>query len=194
MDHAAVTSGGADAVVAASSSVSIEETRIDSNAGGGVLLTGSDFSIVNTFITRNGNSGGSFGGVQIASDPPHPASARFLFNTVAYNIATSNAGVQCNNTAPIAAADSIVIGNGPSAQVSGACFWTYSNISPAVFGDGNTAASASFKDVSHGDFHLADFSSCIDSADPMMMEGTDFDGDSRPSGLRADIGADEWHL
>jgi len=43
-----------------------------------------------------------------------------------------------------------------------------------------------------GDFHLAQNDTCSkDSADPLNFSNTDFDGDARPQGTRADIGADE---
>jgi hypothetical protein len=174
--------------------VDLERSFVTGNGAGGVSLFSCDFSLVNNFIVGNGLATAPFGGVEIDQDPPSGGAAgRLLFNTIADNSAP---GVKCTDqTAALTFSDNIVWKNGNAGQVlsSGAsCAWTYSDIGPtAVTGTGNKNADPQFMDPSSGEYHLMTKSPCVNAADPAATVMVDYDGDLRPAGGRADIGADE---
>ena len=93
--------------------------------------------------------------------------------------------------------NNIVYGNivaGGGTQVGGThCLWSYSDIGPGssmIPGPGNVNVDPMF--TPNGSFHLQAGSQVIDRADPGATVDIDFDGDSRPQGMRRDIGADEY--
>ncbi len=196
---ATIRSNEAQGLEAANCSVTIERSRIASNTGGGIQLSGSDFLIRNSFIVGNGSSaagGSAFGGVRIVDDPPSgPDGARFEFNTVADNFANVAvaSGMICPVTTALPMSDTIVYGNGGVLQVSGMCSWTYSDIgqAPTPGGSGNINLDPQFINVAGGDYHIAGGSPCVNAGDPAASLGVDFDGDARPGGAGYDIGADE---
>jgi hypothetical protein len=187
----ACTSGGT------TSTVRLLRMRIDSNAGGGVAITGCNFALVNNFIVQNGSPSGASGGVSIATISG--AGMRELsFNTIAGNTASPSVdtGVGCFQvTSPLTFDSNIVFGNQVSnggKQVNGAnCNYTYSDITDSVNGMGNITTDPGFANASGGDYHLSPTSLAIDAANPASMLGIDFDGDKRPLGAGRDIGADE---
>lgn len=64
----------------------------------------------------------------------------------------------------------------------------YEGVDPGPY---DISADPLLVDPTHGNFHLAPGSSCIDAGDPVNYPVTDFEGDPRPIGLAPDIGADE---
>lgn len=158
--------------------------------GGGLLVGGPSFSVVNTWIVKSGKggAGGSdFGGVRIlAAD----GNSRFQHNTVADNQqrddSLAGGGVDCALAFEIFA--TIVFGNDETDVVG--CAARASNIEGgAALGPDNIDADPQFIDPgAPSNFHLDPASPCIDAA-VGSAEPRDIDGELR-SGAR-DIGADE---
>lgn len=161
-------------------SVVVERTTVSGNGHQGLLISDSRFDIEDSVIA--GNSDG------VVLTNPAAGGNRLDFNTVANNI---NSGVSCSGPSPTLTFDSnIVYGNGSGVQVSGGiCTWIYSDIGPTgIGGETNINMNPMFTDSS---FHIAPGSPCVNVGDPAAPPGVDIDGDPRPAGVRADIGADE---
>jgi len=160
--------------------VVVEETMVSGNGHQGLLISDSLFNVRNTVVA--GNSDG------VVLTNPGTGASHLDFSTIANNI---NSGVTCSGPSPTLTFDSnIVYGNGNGPQVSGGiCAWIYSDIGPmGTGGVTNINASPMFIDSS---FHIATTSPCVNAGDPSAPPGIDIDGDPRPAGGRADIGADE---
>jgi hypothetical protein len=171
---------------------------IENTGGGGVSLNACEYSLVNNVIAINGALNSVFGGVRI-QDVSSAGLHEFQFNTVTGNGGVTNSvtGVQCLSiTTQLVFENSIVHGNlvsGTGRQVSNEpqCAWNYSDVGDALTGTGNVNLDPMFVDVANRDFHLQDDSPIRDLADPATNVTVDIDGDTRPQGDRADIGADE---
>ena len=168
-------------------------------SGGGVLIDGCEFSLVNNVIAVNGSGNSLFGGLKITNIAT-PGLHELQFNTITDNAGLTNAitGVECASIlTPLAFANNIVYANpvtGTGTQVGGDadCTWTYSDIGPQpVTGEGNVNEPPLFVDVATRDFHLQPTSPVRDLADEDATVTIDIDGDARPQGARADMGADE---
>jgi len=185
----------------AASTLRLRRSVVKGSSGGGISISGCQFSLVNNTIARNGNASSTFGGVQLssisaASGPAHD----FEFNTVTGNAGDLNVvtGVACGlvSTA-LVFSNNIVYSNtvsGTGTQVGGDddCSWRYSNVGPqAVAGDGNINADPQFVDAANRNYHLQPASPSRDVADPAATLDLDIDGDARPQGDRRDQGADE---
>lgn len=175
----------------------VERATIDRNTSGGVLISNTDFSLVNNFIIRNGDVGSSgslFGGVRISNGGDF--TQVLDFNTIADSRANSNApgaGVSCEVTKSMTASNNIVyLRTGGTAIMSNTnCSWTYSDIQGGPAGTGNIDMDPLFSDAANANFHLKTTSPCRNAADMNATNDIDVDGDVRPEGGRADIGADE---
>lgn len=174
-------------------------TVVANNGGGGVLIDGCEFSLVNNVIAVNGSGNSLFGGLKITNIAT-PGLHELQFNTITDNAGLTNAitGVECASIlTPLAFANNIVYANpvtGTGTQVGGDadCTWTYSDIGPQpVTGEGNVNEPPLFVDVATRDFHLQPTSPVRDLADEDATVTIDIDGDARPQGPRADMGADE---
>jgi hypothetical protein len=173
--------------------VELRRSRVLANTGGGLSLKETTFTIVNNFIAQNGSASSNLGGVKLDG-----GSGQFDFNTVALNVAPANVvgGVICGFAANQAFGHDIVFGNQPAAspQVGGSnCSWSYSNIGqlPVPMGEGNMNDDPLFVDGTANDFHLQATSPCRDKGVMQPAVAEDIDGQVRPSGTAADIGADE---
>lgn len=172
---------------------------VRTNTGGGISITGADFSITNTMIVTNGGPSTAFGGLRI--DGITVAGTHVLdFNTISANIgpATINTGVTCGTVlVPLTFSNDIIYANvvsGGGVQIGGNanCATTYSDIGPdTVPGNGNINRDPMFVGPMQGNFHLLGTSPAKDVADPAATLPNDIDGDVRPQGTRRDMGADE---
>ncbi|CAN5396716.1 hypothetical protein BH11MYX1_BH11MYX1_15790 [soil metagenome] len=176
--------------------MTVKQSTVSGNAGGGLLLSSTQFDIENDFIFQNGNNISTAAGGFYVANPT--AGSRFVFNTVVDNKATSNiasaGGVFCDQ-AGFVAADNLIFRNtgGPSgnAQTFGSC--TYGN-SFVMAGSSTVDNSPGFvhPNTQPFDYHLTNLSptTIVDAAG--VCTGIDFDGDNRPIGNGCDLGADEF--
>lgn len=176
----------------------LARVRVTNNPGGGISISGAQFSITNSIIATNGSATSALGGVQINNITvagPHILD----FNTITANLgpATINTGVACATVLPrLTFSNNIIYANivsGGGAQVGGDmnCSTSYSDIGPgAVSGQGNINHDPLFVSLPQN-FHLMSTSPARDAADPAATIADDIDGDARPQGPRRDMGADE---
>ena len=179
--------------------VKIMQTSLLDNQDGGLAIRNSTFEVTNNIFARNGRLISTRGGV-VFENISMPGN-KFEFNTVTQNQGATNifSGVQCSGiAAPLPMSNSIIYGNTQNAnnepdQVGGSasCTWTYSLIGPKALptGTGILAADPQFEGAE--DFRLKLMSPARNSADPAATITIDFNGDSRPAGGRADLGAIE---
>lgn len=184
-------------LLAQGGAVTISQSTISGNTGGGVSISNATFDITNNFIVANGSadmlSGSDIGGLSLSA----PAgSSRFEWNTVAYNHAKQGtllaAGVACSVTNMVAPGNIVTANNeGLSfpAQVKGVC--TYGN---SFIDAGSETNTLKFKSITTNppDFHLTKDSpaSVLDAGG--ACTGVDVDGEARPQGSACDLGADEY--
>lgn len=169
--------------------ISIVGSRIDQNAGGGVKVTAGAAIVQNNLITRNGGPTAVVGGVELGG----PSTLAVDFNTIADNVASGGpgAGISCGSTVPRILSSNLVVGAASQQLAGTGCTFEYTLSNQAVDGPGNLTAAPTFVDAAGGNYHLMAGSAGIDAADPEAILTTDVDGDVRPQGARADIGADE---
>jgi hypothetical protein len=184
-------------VSATGGTLTVQGSEVRGNFDGGILLSGgAALAIRNNMIVGNGlpdPDGSELGGVQIGSSA---SSDVFAFNTVARNSAGEGVatGINCISVGEMIAAGNIVHDGdaGGEALAAENCRFAFSNVQGlAPLADGNIDADPLFVNVSEGDFHLLPDSPCIDAADPASTVDVDIDGDARPQGAAADMGADE---
>ncbi len=176
--------------------VTLSQSTISGNIGGGISVSNATFDITNNFIYRNGNSTGTtIGGVNFAVAAA--ASNRFEFNTVVDNeiatSTTSSGGVLCDITG-FAASNNIIARNfvnrvsaAANANTLGQCTHPSSKV-VADLGELKFLA----PDMPPFNYHLAVGSSAIDQATTASPVVIDADGDPRPQGAQKDLGADEY--
>lgn len=194
-----LTSNQGLGLLAQGGTVTISQSVVSGNTGGGLSLSNATFDITNNFIYRNGNSdgGGDFGGANLSV-----ASAtgnRFQFNTVVDNHAraggTTAGGLRCD-VPGLAPANNIIARNDIARDVNaanantlaaGACTYPSSILEATV-------TSLRFVESEQAPFNyrLASGSSAIDKADTASEVAIDVDGEARPQGAQKDIGADEY--
>lgn len=175
------------------------QSRVSGNPGGGVLLGGSrTFTLSGDVISGNGAATGPlFGGVRVTVAP---AGSRFINDTVVYNTAASGAtaGVRCD-VAGATMISSVVYGNLANTTSSSAntnCSPTYSSLTPSLAGTGNIT----------GDPQLLAPNYSILQGSPLVNTGDlagiapagsapafDFDDIARVAGNRPDMGAYEYN-
>ena len=158
----------------------ISRSRITKNTEGGILAPSpTRFEVTNTFVDGNGPS---FGGVDVNTSTA--TSSRFDFNTIVGNSAVAGTAGGVNCSGGLVANDNVIAGNrsgsasDPAAQVASGCNFAGSTISMNTTSLRLDAA-----------YHLMAGSPLIDAAASTIA--VDFDGDARPVGAAADIGADE---
>ncbi len=183
-----------------SSTLRLRQSSVIRNGGGGLSISGCQYSLINNIIALNGGTTSSFGGVLVGSIAV-PGMHEFSFNTVAANTGATNTttGLECASIAtPLVFSNSIIYGNtvatGTPMQVGGDsdCSWSYSDIGPqAVTGTGNINSDPMFVDAANRNFHVLGASPAKDVADPAATLAIDIDADLRPQGAARDMGADE---
>lgn len=130
-------------------------------------------SIEGSTITRNTATGTGGGGIYLYNAPGYgiPMTVN-IQNTISYN----NFGGSSSNFVKVGSINTPVL---------------FSCISPLLAGNGNTAADPCF--ISSNDFHLAEFSPCVNGGTNLTLVAgaSDLDGNPRVAGGRTDIGAYE---
>ncbi len=168
--------------------------------GGGVYVGGNVNAALRNVVIYDNAAGGLGGGVYCAGS----SNVELMHNTLYSNTASSGGGLYVAAGGAAILRNSILAGNtgyGVYAQ-SGATYTAgYNNLygnSPAACGGDATVQSSDvsvmpgFVDAGGGNFHLVFASSqAINAADPASPLAGDFDGQKRPLGRRADMGADE---
>jgi hypothetical protein len=178
-------------------SLSVSQSTLSTNAGGGILVQNGTFVIVGNMISNNGTQFGSVGGIFITTGPN--AVNRLEFNTLSGNLAQGGlgAGIHCTAGA-FTARNNILSDNGNAGnmeQVGGGCMHTYSIVRPGVLpaGPSNSASDPMFVNMAMGNLHLKAGSPALGAADPASdltgPAARDIDGQLRKA--PADIGADE---
>ena len=158
----------------------IENNHFSGNQAslGGGLYNESGALIVrnNTFIqnSANGNYGNLGGGLYNYSGKPT------VYNNIIADNTAEGGGGGIYNLFGIISMDYNDVWNNTGGD-------TY-NVPPGVH---DISADPILVDPSNGDLHLAPGSPCVDTGDPYDHPEIDFDGQPRPMGLAADIGADE---
>ncbi len=193
----------------------LESSVVQNNLGGGVNISNSAFTIVNSFILSNGSSAAAspsnLGGVRITNNDPL-APQVFAFNTVTQNQTGSVArasGVDCsvNDISTVLATSSIVRKDSASKPaVSGSCAWVFSNIQDrasitppdSVAAPSNNDADCMLTNNPDGLPVIAEESACQNTGQPLAditieidadLE-VDYQGNSRLA-TPPDMGADE---
>ena len=196
--RAVLSNNPAGGISASGGSLTISQSTIANNAGGGISTTG-QFAIVNNFFFANGSTSSPIGGVSILTS--QNAANRLEFNSFSKNATQDGIGtaIQCV-AGTFTARNNIMSGNGTLTnmnQTGGACSHAYSIATPGALpsGTGNIALDPQFVNTTTGDLHIPAGSPAVDAADPAALltglEGVDIDGDPRPQGVHADIGANE---
>jgi uncharacterized repeat protein (TIGR01451 family) len=130
------------------------------------------------------NNGGTQGGVIWANNTTQLVNCTFVSNNATNGqfLYRSSGSPEITNT--------IVWGsNAPFSDTASTVI--YSDIQGTHPGVGNSNSAPLFVDQNTWDFHLQSGSPCIDSGTNSGAPSVDYDGDQRPSGLSADIGAFE---
>jgi hypothetical protein len=190
--------GTVPAVLCNGGTCSIRRSRVTGNAGAGISIAGvSDFAVENNAVLENGSTTAGLaqnGGVVVAASSS-TATQIFAHNTIFGNRAGAGevAGVRCGMTTTTIA-NSIIWGNDGADVTFGGCYVIDSDVEDtAISGERNISQDPLFTSITPGmvDIHLTSGSPCVDAVPPMTGVDDDIDGDSRPSGTNADMGADE---
>lgn len=168
-----------------------ERVRVLGNVGGGLSLVGGRVTIRNSFIGMNGSPAATTGGVYVMD----PVDLTLEFNTIASNVVAGGnaAGLTCRAATLVRVTNNIIVGDGSDQVDAVPCAPTYTLSNESLPGATNVSGRPTFRNAGAGDFHLVAGSPGIDQADPAATLASDIDGEARPAGTRADLGADELH-
>lgn len=185
-------STGPGLVTSGSAALTLTQSRIVGNPGGGIDVAGSGGLLLeNCIVHDNGTTtaGQAFGGVRVGTQA---AGAQLLHLTVADNRSESGtrAGIVCE-PGDVNVQSSIVWGNlaaSTTTGVSSACNVSYSDVQPAASGTGNMSVAPGFVLPT---YHLAGNSALVNLGAPASTSVVDYDGRTRPFGGRVEMGAVE---
>jgi Cys-rich repeat protein len=164
-----ISGGPSVGVSATGGTLRMSRCLVLNNSDGGIKVSNAAFDITNTVVA------GNMGGVAVSLGMyTGTGPTRFAFNTIVSNAGT---GVFCGPT-PYALTGLLVNGNGT--QFVGTCTT-----------DATSSTNAPQFDSTRP-YHLTATSSCRDKAGTTNLPADDIDGDSRPQGVAADCGADEY--
>lgn len=170
--------------------LTLEQARVLGNRAGGLYLSGGRIAIRNAFIGKNGSLSSVVGGAFILS----PFDLALEFTTIADNLVSSGAaGLFCQTATVVTVANDIVVGAAGNQVQADTCAPRYTLSNQALAGATNLVATPTFRNAAAGDYHLVAGSPGIDQADPAATFTIDIDGEARPAGAHADVGADEVH-
>ncbi|MGD2164533.1 MAG: choice-of-anchor Q domain-containing protein, partial [Anaerolineae bacterium] len=192
-----------DTPVALESNVIVGNTA--TRWGGGVrILRASWVTMTNNVIGRN-TAQAHGGGVHVLGEATAPASALLIHNTVANNADGLGAeGVYASGASEVTMVNNIVVSHevgigtaGPSSTIM-ADYTLFSgnsgsDTSGAVTSTNPLLGAPVFLDPTNDDYHLALRSRAINAGVDTGLS-VDIDGDARPLGLAADVGADEYRI
>lgn len=187
-----VTLNGGIGIDATRCDVLIARSSITTNSGGGVRASESRTLIRNSMIVGNGGGTTTMGGVQF-SNPT--ADTAIEFSTLANNVGglADFAGISCPVAGtPLAFNGVLVSGSGNQVPSTGSCsHFEYSNLPGGSPTGTNISMDPTYVNTASGNYHLAPGSAGIDMGGTTGLPEVDFDGELRPNGAAADIGADE---
>jgi hypothetical protein len=177
----------------------VERSTFSANRVAAMAVGGARFHVINNFIANNGNDNAFTGGIEVSAGA---TVGQIEHNTIVGNRGSRAGGLVCSSGLAFTFRNNIIYGNvAPGqAQVSGPCQHAFSIVGPGSVlpGQGNLTADPLITDLQAADLHLLPSSPARDAADPTrdrsapaITVAADIDGDSRPVGGRADIGADE---
>ena len=186
----------AASILAGGDSVTLMQSRLQSNRGGGINVTSGTFVIVGNVLSNNGDVNSPNGGVTINTGPD-PMN-RMEFNSISGNHVQSGLypGVGCTAGVGFIARNNIIWNNNDNigSQIGGNCKHAYSDIGATgvtAFNDGGN--NLSLDPMFTSEFHVMSSSMVLKKADPnASLNGVaerDIDGDLRVA--PADIGADQ---
>lgn len=177
--------------------LTISQSTVSSNDGGGLDIDGSSFTIVNNFIVLNGSNDATVPGVKITYTG---STQQFDFNTIAANTvngAVDATNVDCSLGMPMTAIGNIIYDGSslsalPDLDANINCTFEYSDIEGLAAVGTNLDTPPIFANTITGDYHLAAGSPLIGAAaGASPVPDLDVDGDPRPSAT-PDIGADQF--
>jgi hypothetical protein len=174
--------------------VTVRSSVLSGNLGGGLLLDGRSFEVVNSFIVENGTSSSSLGGASLKWQPASVAS--FVNNTVAGNVwaggTGSASGVYCDpaSTPAVTLVNSIIWGNTGTPQWNSACNPGYCDLEGGTTTDNNKITTCfGSGTIIPSKYNIVSGSDCQDAANTIWAPADDYYGTPR-LGL-PDIGAHE---
>ncbi len=202
ISHCTITDNSArngGAIYGFDNNLTIVNCRITGNStllfGGGIYCSASSPVIRNCIIEDN--SAGTGGGGIYCKQGSTPMVEHC---TLTKNSASKGGALYCYDNCDPTFSNCILWSDratyGPEVWLNSSPRITvsYSDVDGDFLGEGNIDTDPLFADPLGGDYHLSDYSPCINAGDPNYSGepgGTDIDGDQRIINGRVDIGSDE---
>ncbi|MBI5632334.1 MAG: CxxxxCH/CxxCH domain-containing protein [Nitrospirae bacterium] len=174
--------------------VSLYNTIVSDNeaaSGGGIWQDG-NLTALNCTVANNRATGAAGGGAIYANTGGSVTIRNsILWNNVALSVGSRHIAYLSSST-PTIISDTILNNDGST---------DFNRFPYIVVQDGGSLPTISgfvsgadpfFVDAANGDYHIQSTSEAVDHADAAYAPSVDMDGDSRPQGEAADIGADEY--